>query len=132
MGNIASQSGTVGTITYTYDAQGQLTKEYKDPSNYTEYTYDTYGNIRSKSVRENGVTTTYNYTYGNSTWLDLLTSYDGGTITYDNLGNPTSYHDGRTFSWIRGRQLASTSKSGVTTSFTYAPAATVSPRPAAV
>ena len=37
------------------------------------------------------------------------------------MGNPLTYHDGRTFSWVRGRDLASTSKSGVTTSFTYAP-----------
>ncbi len=113
MGNIASQSGTGGTITYTYDAQGQLTREYKNASNYTEYTYDTYGNIRSKTVRENGVSTTYNYAYNNSTWLDLLTSYDGGPITYDTVGNPTSYHDGRTFSWVRGGSVKEFSQNGM-------------------
>ena len=34
------------------------------------------------------------YTYGDSTWKDLMTSYSGQTITYDTIGNPLQYRDG--------------------------------------
>ena len=60
-------------------------------------TYDNYGNILSK----NGVAYTYD-----STWKDLLTSYDGQSVTYDAQGNPTSYL-GHTLTWEKGRQLKS-------------------------
>ena len=59
----------------------------------------------------------YNYqdTYG---WGDLLTSYDGRTITYDEIGNPLS--DGEwTYTWKRGRQLASMTKGNTTWTYTY-------------
>ncbi len=61
-------------------------------------TYDNYGNITSK----NGVA----YTYGNSTWKDLLTKIGEQTISYDAQGNPTSYL-GHTLTWEKGRQLKS-------------------------
>ena len=44
--------------------------------------------------------------YGNGTWKDLLTSYNGQSITYDAQGNPTSYL-GHTLTWEKGRQLKS-------------------------
>ena len=53
-----------------------------------------------------------NYTYGNSEWKDLLTAYNGETITYDNIGNPLTYRNGLNFTWQNGRQLANISQNG--------------------
>ena len=50
------------------------------------------------------------YTYGDANWKDLLTAFNGQTITYDNIGNPLQYRDGMYFDWIRGRTLASIQK----------------------
>ena len=60
-------------------------------------------------------------TYGyadNRSWGDLLTSYDGRSFQYDEIGNLLS--DGEwTYTWSKGRQLASMSKPGSTLTFTY-------------
>ena len=93
------------TTTYTYDALGQLLTETVNGTVVNEMTYDNYGNILSK----NGVAYTYD-----STWKDLLTSYDGQSVTYDAQGNPTSYL-GHTLTWEKGRQL----KSFDTNTYTY-------------
>ena len=61
-------------------------------------TYDNYGNIKSK----NGTV----YTYGNSSWKDLLTKVGNQEISYDNQGNPINYL-GHTLTWEKGRQLKS-------------------------
>ena len=75
------------------------------------------GNIRSKTDGS----VTHLYTYGNSQWADLLTAYDGHSITYDGSGNPLSYYNGAdyTFTWEQGRQLASVTKGNKTASYTY-------------
>ncbi len=86
------------TTTYTYDALGQLVEEKVDGVTVTAMTYDGYGNILSKNGKS--------YTYGDSVWKDLLTSYDGQSISYDAQGNPTSYL-GHTLTWEKGRQLKS-------------------------
>ncbi len=57
------------------------------------------------------------YNYGNSSWTDLLTSYNGQNITYDAIGNPTSYL-GYTLKW-NGRQLSALSGNGTTASYKY-------------
>ncbi len=49
----------------------------------------------------------------------MLTSFNGQTITYDEIGNPLQYRDGMSFTWAKGRQLQSVTKNGVTTSYTY-------------
>ena len=61
------------------------------------------------------------YTYGNSTWLDKLTVFDGNTITYDASGNPLTYNNGSsyTFTWDTARNLTSVYHGGVTTSYKY-------------
>ena len=43
------------------------------------------------------------YTYGNSSWGDQLTNYDGETIVYDAIGNPTQI--GRFDATWEGREL---------------------------
>ena len=55
------------------------------------------------------VTRTVSYSYGNAQWPDLLTAYDGHSISYDAGGNPTAWYDGAVMTWAKGRQLASIS-----------------------
>ena len=118
-GNIATITGTTRTdqnATYSYDKQGQLTKEVNTSGTYN-YTYDTYGNIRSVSGAAS-----HTYTYGDSEWLDLLTAYDGKSITYDAIGNPAVWHNGTgdwNLSWANGRQLTEATKGSHVVSYTY-------------
>ncbi len=116
MGNIATYAAPgKGTVTYTYDNQGQLLSAVGDTT-YT-YTYDGAGNILTAS---NG-TTSHTYTYGDADWKDLLTAFDGNSITYDAIGNPTSYYNGTrwNFSWENGRSLATASDGTNSLSFAY-------------
>ena len=39
------------------------------------------------------------YGYAESGWKDLMTVYDGDSITYDAIGNPLTYRDGMTMTW---------------------------------
>ena len=112
MGNIATYTDANGTVTYTYDAQGQLLSATDGTTTYS-YTYDTVGNI----LTANGHT----YSYGNADWKDLLTAYDGETITYDAIGNPLSYYNGTrwTFTWKDGKQLATATDGTTNVSYTY-------------
>ncbi len=80
------------SFTYAYDDSGNIAEK-------KEYSYTT-GSLANKTPLD-----VVSYTYGDSTWGDLLTSYDGQTITYDNIGNPLSYR-GKTLTW-NGRQLRS-------------------------
>ena len=113
LGNITAISGSTNAA-YTYDNQSQLLTETVGDTTWT-YTYDSYGNLRSKTDG----TTTDTYTYGDGQWLDLLTAYNGNTISYDAIGNPTTWYDGTTFTWANGRRLASASNTGLTVSYTY-------------
>jgi len=81
------------------------------------YDYDEAGNIRSVSDG----TTTHSYSYGDAQWKDLLTAYDGQSITYDAIGNPTAWYDGTAFTWALGRRLTSAvnSGTGLDNSYTY-------------
>ena len=127
--------------TYTYDDLGQLLSEVKGNVTKT-YTYDNAGNITSIStstVQEsinpdpgfgpiihwsltptNTVTTTKTLSYSDSQWGDLLTSFDGHSITYDEIGNPLSYYNGTdyTFTW-NGRRLVGAVSGSKTMSFAY-------------
>ena len=138
LGNIISVSegvrnGTANTgtsfsakLSYEYDALSQLTREnnaYLDQT--VTYSYDNGGNITSKaiytyttgSLDEVTPIETKSYSYGNTDWTDLLTSYDGQSITYDTIGNPTSYL-GYSMSWS-GRELESLSGNGLSVSYKY-------------
>jgi RHS repeat-associated protein len=126
-------SGNIRTITegstlkaeYTYDTMNQLIREdsaYSEKS--IDYTYDVGGNITSKTI--------YAYTGGvrgaledtivcgyTDAWKDKLTSYDGQSLSYDAIGNPTTYRDNLSFTWANGRELATVINDGVNGSFTY-------------
>ncbi len=114
-GNITSIIKGSMSFTYEYDKANQLVREnlYYGSGNtnnatYT-YTYDLWGNILQKNKYAYTTDTvgtvqdTVTYGYTDSQWGDKLTSYNGSTITYDSMGNPTSYL-GKTLSW-EGKQL---------------------------
>ena len=116
---------------YTYDAQGQLATEKNGSGTTFGYAYDTAGNIRS--ITKDG-TVTKSFGYTNPSWPDLLTSvtangttkdvlYEGQSQTSDlpSSGNPVTYYNGKdyTFTWTKGRQLASATVDGKQVSYTY-------------
>ena len=116
---------------YGYDAQGQLVSEKNGSGTTFLYAYDTAGNIRS--ITKDG-TVTKSFGYTNPSWPDLLTSvtangttkdvlYEGQSQTSDlpSSGNPVTYYNGKdyTFTWTKGRQLASATVDGKQVSYTY-------------
>ena len=132
---------------YVYDSLNQL--EYETRYTYTDatdtpaatteihYTIDTAGNIRSVTTTDNDGTTTVAYTYGNTTWADLLTAYDGHAIAYEGQtynaltgmvtgtvasGNPINWYNGNSYTdltWTQGRRLESITKGSDTYSYEY-------------
>ena len=114
-GNITAVYDTTTTpetlqARYAYDEAGQLVREDNAQLSRTvTYTYDKGGNITEKSVYPfttgtvSTATDTIAYTY-DSTWKDKLTSYDGTTLTYDEIGNPWDYTHDR-FLWWSAREL---------------------------
>ena len=138
-GNISRVVNGNIEINYIYDDLGQLIREeHETASTNYEYTYDDAGNITSITkvlINDNpdddfiqlrtiypiwSKITTVNLEYTDSQWGDLLTSYDGTAITYDEIGNPLSYYNGSayTFTW-EGRKLIGAVKGSNTMSFTY-------------
>ena len=125
-GNITEITQGSTSITYEYDAANRLTRENNQVTNQTvTYEYDVWGNILDKKIYAytttddlTGLTyTLVPYAYTNTAWGDQLTSYNGQAITYDNMGNPTSYR-GYTFGW-RGKQLTSASNGTNSLTFEY-------------
>ena len=64
-------------------------------------------------------TSLHTYGYASTVWKDLLTSFDGTSITYDQIGNPLSWRDGTVFTWRAGRQLATLRKVGTGVDYSY-------------
>ena len=100
-----------------YAADGTARGRYK-------YYYDNAGNLTSWKIQDGSATVTqeeHTYTYGDSNWKDLLTAFDGQTITYDGGGNPLSYYNGRryTMTWRNGRELNTATVGGKTYSYEY-------------
>ena len=112
------QNGDIEAVTYTtqngaytsfyhYDDLRRLVREDNgyNQKTYT-YEYDTSGNILNRkeysytepTAQVGTPTSTDTYTYGDSTWKDLLTSYNGESMVYDALGNPTTYR-GNAMEW---------------------------------
>jgi len=125
-GNILTISeGTLPKATYTYDKMNQLISENNAyTSKSIDYVYDIGGNIISRTEYNyiNGsresLIDTYNYGYSTS-WKDQLISYDGQSITYDEVGNPLTYRDNLSFTWANGRELTSVANNGISGSYTY-------------
>ena len=129
LGNIETISeGGVQRQKYYYDSLNQLIREDNLDLNKTfVYSYDLGGNITSTKeyAYQTGAavtgtaTTTNSYTYGDSNWKDKLTAYNGSSISYDAIGNPLSYYNGFTFTWQKGRQLASATNGTTSVTYTY-------------
>ena len=75
-----------------------------------KYAYDQGSCIQSKTANAfttgtvGSVVKTDSFTYGDANWKDKLTAFNGTTITYDEIGNPTN--DGIwNYTWIGGRQM---------------------------
>lgn len=100
-GNITQITDGKGKIQYTYDTRNQLIREEREADRQTiTYAYDKNGNLLQKNQYEYqpeaametlasatpSETKIYRYE-GN--WKDQLTSYNGETIAYDAMGNPT-------------------------------------------
>ena len=127
LGNIETiKKGNEVTNQYYYDELNQLVKEINIPEyKMITYEYDEGGNILSKKEyfyyggsASSRPSETITYTYGNTNWKDQLTSYNGKAITYDEIGNIITY-DGNTYTWQNGRQLAGIRNSGSTITYKY-------------
>ena len=132
LGNIQtiSENGIL-KCTYHYNELNSLVREDNVWENRTYcYTYDLGGNITSRkeyvyTEPEEPVGSAQlgqkSYGYREDGWKDQLISYNGQSIEYDTLGNPTTYL-GMNFTWELGRQLKQVSKNGNIVSFSYDPA----------
>ena len=129
-GNITSIQTEDGTVTYEYDELYRLIREDNQILDQTiAYIYTFDGDLCRKKIYDYmpdtdlwmpqeiqpEETILYEYT---ADGLNLLTEYDGQTITYDAIGNPLQYR-GMNLTWSNGRELYSASKNGVTTTYRY-------------
>ena len=116
-------------VDYNYDRYNQLKKEVHSPLSMgidlrsAEYAYDEFGNITDVTRTDSsGKVTKNRYVYSDKTgWQDLLTSYNGHTITYDEIGNPLSYYNGKNYSfeWEAGRRLYRSASGGNSITYYY-------------
>ena len=140
---VNSVETAAGTFTYTYDEVGNI-QTVSDGTNTTSYKYDNLNQLVRENNQKLGVTITYAYqngniterkeyayttgdlgevldtktwTYGNNIWSDLLTNFNGQTITYDEIGNPLTIGS-QTLSW-NGRQLRQIADGNNTYSYAY-------------
>ena len=105
---------------YGYDMMNQLVSvDDKLNGKVYNYTYDAGGNLISETVTDSNGTTSNAYEYNNSNWGDVLTSYNGQSITYDEIGNPLTYRDGMSMTWKNGRQLATLTNGDTSISYGY-------------
>lgn len=129
LGNIETIKKNSNTAdTFTYDDLGQLTYAYLPGQDLSfTYTYDTAGNLKEVQVHGSAHSSddyTNTYVYGNSAWLDLLTSLNNQNFAYEGQtynaetgevsgtivsGNPISYYNGTRwyYDWAEGRNLIS-------------------------
>ncbi len=113
---------------YHYDDAGQLVRvDDEENETTTEYIYNgTSGNITAvktyQYTTENVLPVTPNsiktFSYEDSNWSDLLTSFNGSPLTYDALGNLLTYN-GYTYTWEAGRRLTQITNSSNTYSYKY-------------
>ena len=111
---------------YEYDEFNQLITscDYINQKQY-RYDYDEAGNILTETVSRIGAhgqlydSRVNTYGYDDANWGDKLTSYNGETITYDEIGNPLSYRDGMKMTWLNGRKLTTLQYGNDSISYKY-------------
>ena len=140
---VKSVSTPTGTLTYEYDKLGNILS-VTDGNYTTSYEYDSLNQLVRVNDEKAGKTTTYSYTNGNitecneypvgdgvldvpqttktweyndSTWGDLLTNFNGESITYDEIGNPLTIGE-KSLTWT-GRQLQSITDGDTEIAYTY-------------
>lgn len=123
LGNILEiKKDNMVTHKYVYDNQSQLIEEINFINNIkNEYTYDLYGNIilrRKFEFDSNTLVNEYVYEYKSSSWQDLLTKFNGESITYDEIGNPISIGSKR-LSWTNGRELVEYQNENTNIKYSY-------------
>ncbi len=135
LGNITNikEKQSNGTYTdinfYKYDSLNQLIREDDAKQNLTKvYAYDQGGNIISikeyayipltEDLSNTEPNNTIDYEYGDTSWKDKLTAYNGQPITYDEIGNPLTYV-GYNLTWNNGGELTTLAGNGVSASYTY-------------
>ena len=129
-GNITQITDGKGKIQYTYDTRNQLIREKLEADRQTiTYAYDKNGNLLQKNRYEYqpeaametlasatpSETKIYRYE-GN--WKDQLTSYNGETIAYDAMWNPTVYR-GMEMGWKNSSELTEIVKDQTTIRYRY-------------
>lgn len=134
----------VGTYSYTYDAVGNITSVSLGEEYTNSYEYDALNQLIRENNGQIGKTYTYTYVNGNiterkeyayttgelgevldtktwsytdNTWTDLLTECNWKTISYDEIGNPTTIGS-QSLSW-NGRQLQEITDSENTYTYLY-------------
>jgi len=126
-GNIAQQlwghgsTNTPNVYSYSYDKLNRLLNGTSTDTVMSEVlTYDDMGNIKTLK-RDNGTTTTYNYTVNSvaSNRLQSLTGGLTGTYTYDANGNATKDRTDMTFAYNHLNLPKSATKSGTTVTYLY-------------
>ncbi|WP_447403059.1 DNRLRE domain-containing protein (plasmid) [Lysinibacillus sp. fkY74-1] len=78
-----------GTVTYMYDPLNQLIKEQYSNGLSISYTYDSVGNRTSKTILQNGISTTTSYSYNNANQMKTA-----GDKTYNVSDNGNVENDG--------------------------------------
>ena len=121
------KNGQTKNLSYEYDGLDQLIRVNDQKANVTTlYTYDAGGNITSAKTYpyttgsiSGSPLSQKTYSYSSSGWKDLLTNFNGDSIIYDEIGNPTQYRDGMNIVWESGRRLASITQGTNSYSYSY-------------
>lgn len=116
-GNIKQITTDKGIVSYEYDSLGQLLRVNDAFNNKTYiYVYDAGFNMTSEKIyayttaeTPTGNPTSQRVFSYDSTWKDQMVSCDGKVMSYDGMGNLTSF-DGVTYTWSKGRKLAKVTK----------------------
>ena len=117
---------------YEYDNKGNLLKYTEaqglSEQRITEYTYDTYGYVETRTTRAdaNTAATLTQYDYDNQGNLISVTDAENNVTgyEYDILGNVTLQRDARSFEWLAeydaaGQRISSTTPLGFKESYEY-------------
>ena len=135
-GNITEiKKNSTPQVTYEYDSLGQLVREYNHETQLaTVFVYDKSGNVTDRytftgftaevpishlmACYPYGCIDEASYTYGSSGWGDLLTNYNGTSITYDASGNPKNWKGIGELLWT-GNRLTEITLSNATAGSAY-------------
>ena len=132
---ISSVTSGGTTLNYTYDADGRIKTVNKNGTLVESYDYALDGSLVSATIGNDQYNYMYgangnlllaahngqsvSYQYGDVFWGDLLTNYNGTSISYDTIGNPLNWRDGMAMTWRHGRELSSVTKGGKTFAYSY-------------